>query len=292
MTPSPDAVGGSWSDAASAPQAPGSRPSDRIDTSVPHPARRYNYWLGGKDHFAADRASADEIAKMVPSVRIGAQQNRKFQRRVVQFLTREEGIHQFLDIGTGIPAPDNTHEVAQAIDPSARVVYVDNDPIVLTHARALLTSTSEGKTAYIDADVREPGKIMDHPDTLSTLDFSKPVGLLLIAILHFLVDDEEPYRLVSNLVRRLAPGSFVVISHATQEYMPAEQLAQVNAAAASGRHGQFRLRDSAEVTRFFDGLDIVAPGVVCVADWHPDSADGPIPAAEDVAALGAVARIP
>src|SRR3954471_2746264 len=176
----------------------------RVDTTVAHPARRYNYWLGGKDHFEADRESARQLEKLQPTSRLGALANRGFQKRVVTYLA-EQGITQFLDIGTGIPAPDNTHEVAQAVHPDARVVYVDNDPIVLTHARVLLSSNPAGRTAYLDADLRDPRQILDNPELHATIDLKQPVGLLLIAVLHFVVDDQRAYDIVNELRGVLAP---------------------------------------------------------------------------------------
>jgi hypothetical protein len=263
----------------------------RLDTSVPHPARRYNYWLGGKDNFAADRESGDQIAQFAPSVRVAAIENRKFQRRVVRFLAREAGIRQFLDIGTGIPGPENTHEVAQAVDPRARVVYVDNDPVVLSHARALLTSAPGGATAYIDADVREPEKVLSHPDLLSTLDLSQPVGLLLIALVHFLTDADDAYGKVATLVRALPPGSYLAMTSATQDFMTPAEVEEADAAVASGRHGSFRFRTRAEFARFFDGHELVPPGIETIAYWRSDEEPEPRPAPKDAAAWAALARI-
>lgn len=262
-----------------------------LDISQPHPARRYNYWLGGKDHFQVDRDSAEEIQRLMPSIRIGAQENRKFQQRVVRHLAAEGGIRQFLDIGTGLPAPDNTHEVAQAIDPTSRIVYVDNDPLVLAHARALLTGTPEGRTAYLDADLRQPEKILSHPDLLATIDLTEPVGLLLVAVLHFIVDNENPYGVVVRLIDALAPGSFVAITNATLDYMPPEQAAVIKAAAGSGRHGQSRMRSKDEIAQFFTGTELLPPGVCSVADWRP-AKQTPPPPPEQVNCIGGVARIP
>jgi hypothetical protein len=263
----------------------------RLDTSTPHPARRYNYWLGGKDNFAADRASGDAIAEMMPSVRTAAIENRRFQRRAVRFLAGEMGIRQFLDIGTGIPGPDNTHEVAQTIDRASRVVYVDNDPVVLVHARALLTSTSEGATAYIDADLREPEKILGDADLQRTLDFTRPIGLLLIAVTHFLTDDDGAYEAVSTLLSALPPDSYLAISNATQDFMTPAERAQADAAAASGRHGTVRFRSKDEFARFLDGLDVVAPGVETVAHWRADDEPQPRPTPREAALYAAVARV-
>ncbi|WP_433393310.1 SAM-dependent methyltransferase [Micromonospora sp. KLBMP9576] len=266
-------------------------PSDRIDTSVAHPARRYNYWLGGKDNFQADRDSGDAVAASFPTIRTAALENRRFLRRAVRHLAREAGIRQFLDIGTGIPTADNTHEVAQAIAPQSRVVYVDNDPIVLAHARALLTSSPEGATAYIDADLRDPERILRHPDLLRTIDLSQPVGLMLIAILHFVADDDDPYALVARLLDALPPGSYLAASHATHDYLPPPVVQEAKAAArGEGPHGLINLRSRAEFAEFFGGLELVEPGVTSVAEWRAEDAPQPRPSAAEVSMYAAVAR--
>ncbi|MFG3682881.1 SAM-dependent methyltransferase [Micromonospora chalcea] len=276
--------------------APGTAPAPgplgaRIDTTVAHPARRYNYWLGGKDNFQADRDSGDAMAARFPTIRISALENRRFLRRAVRHLAGEAGIRQFLDIGTGIPTADNTHEVAQAIDPRARVVYVDNDPIVLAHARALLTSSADGVTAYLDADLREPERILAHPDLRRTLDLSQPVALMLLAVLHFVPDGEDPYAIVDTLLDALPPGSYLAASHATHDYLPAEVAAEAKAAArGGGPHGVINLRSREEVVRFFDGLELVEPGVCSVAEWHADGEPEPRPSVVDVSMYGGVAR--
>jgi hypothetical protein len=259
----------------------------RIDTSVAHPARRYNYWLGGKDHFAADRASGDAIAAAMPGVKLMAVENRAFMGRAVRWLA-EQGIRQFLDIGTGIPAPNNTHEVAQAVDPSARVVYVDNDPIVLTHARALLTSAPGGANAYIDADLRDPVAILAHPDLPATLNLAEPVALLLVAVLHFVREDEHPQEIIDRLTAALAPGSYLVASHATWEFLPDEAIA---ALTANNPDGRFQPRTRARFAELLSAFDLVDPGIVSVAEWHAESLPGPRPSAEEVACHAAVARI-
>ncbi|RKN51129.1 SAM-dependent methyltransferase [Micromonospora endolithica] len=275
-----------------APETTGpAHPSDRIDTSVAHPARRYNYWLGGKDNFQADRESGDAMAAAFPTIRTSALENRRFLQRAVGYLAREAGIRQFLDIGTGIPTADNTHEVAQSIAPESRVVYVDNDPIVLAHARALLTSSAEGATSYIDADLREPEKILGHPDLLRTIDPSQPVALMLVAILHFVPDDDDPYAVVRRLLDALPAGSYLAASHATHDYLPPEVAAQAKAAArGGGPHGLINLRSLAEFTRFFDGLDVVEPGITSVAEWRAEGAPEPRPSVAEVSMYGAVAR--
>ncbi|WP_433077640.1 SAM-dependent methyltransferase [Dactylosporangium sp. CA-052675] len=259
----------------------------RIDTTVAHPARRYNYWLGGKDHFAADRASGDAIAAAMPGVKLMAVENRAFMGRAVRYLA-EQGIRQFLDIGTGIPAPNNTHEIAQAVDPGSRVVYVDNDPIVLTHARALLTSAPGGMNAYIDGDLREPDAILKHPDLTGTLDLSKPVGLLLVAVLHFIREDEHPQEIIDKLTAALAPGSYLVASHATWEFLPEEVIETLSANNADGR---FQARTRARFAELLSAFELVEPGIESVAYWHAADVPGPRPPAEEVACHGAVARI-
>jgi len=261
-----------------------------FDTTVAHPARRYDYWLDGKDNFAADRESGDKIAAAFPSIRTAVRENRAYLKRTVSYLAREAGIRQFLDIGTGLPTADNTHEVAQAIAPDARIVYVDNDPIVLTHARALLTSTRDGATAYIDADVRDPARILADPQMHETLNLSKPVGLVLLAIMHFIDDTEDPHAIVAQLVSALAPGSYLVMSHATYDPMPPEIVTRLKAAiAGTGEKGG--PRDREQFAKFFAGLDLVDPGVVPIGDWRPTPGT-PVPDPADVGVYGAVARIP
>jgi hypothetical protein len=263
--------------------------SSKIDTSVAHPARRYDYWLGGKDNFAADRESGDAVAAAFPTVRTSAIENRRFLRRAVAYLAREVGLRQFLDIGTGIPTADNTHQVAQAIDPRSRVVYVDNDPIVLMHARALLTSTPEGATAYLDADLRDPGRILGDPHLSRTIDLSQPVGLMLVAILHFVKDADDPYGAVSRLVSAMPSGSYLTITHATKDHMPPETLAAVDGA---DEQIPFQFRSREEFGRFLDGMDLVPPGIVSVSEWRAETEAGPRPSAAETAVYGAVARIP
>jgi SAM-dependent methyltransferase len=270
--------------------ADGGRYTD-IDITVPHPARRYNYWLGGKDHFAADRTSGDAVAAVYPAIVTAAQENRRYLRRVVEYLADECGIRQFLDIGTGLPTADNTHEVVQRIDPAARVVYVDNDPLVVTHARALLTGTAEGATGYLEADLRDPQAILDAPEVTDVLDLDKPVGLLLIAVLHFITDDEDPYRLVAALRNRLAPGSYVALSHATWDVLPPETVARLTPLARDGS-APFTPRTRADVAPFLTGLDLIDPGLVLINHWHADGEAPPRPSDEDTATYGAVARVP
>ncbi|WCN84142.1 SAM-dependent methyltransferase [Micromonospora sp. LH3U1] len=276
-----------------ASRATAGSPSDRIDTSVAHPARRYNYWLGGKDNFQADRESGDVMAAAFPTIRTSALENRRFLQRAVGYLAREAGIRQFLDIGTGIPTANNTHEVAQGIAPESRVVYVDNDPIVLAHARALLTSSSEGATAYIDADLRDPERILAHPELRRTIDLSQPVALMLVAVLHFVPDDDDPSARVRHLIDALPAGSYLVASHATHEYLPPEVAEQAKAAAkGGGPHGLINLRTRDEFARFFTDLDVVEPGITSVAEWRAESEPQPRPSVVEVSMYGGVARLP
>jgi hypothetical protein len=260
-----------------------------IDTSRPHPARVYDYYLGGKNNFAADRTIADKIMTGWPAIRIGVRENRKFLGRAVRYLAGEVGIRQFLDIGTGLPTANSVHEVAQAVALSARVVYVDNDPLVLAHARALLTSSPEGRTAYIHADLRDPAAILSDPVTRDVLDFSQPIALMLVAIVHIIPDEDKPAEIISTLMDAVPPGSFLVASHVTGEHDT----------DASGGQRAFReaslpanWRDSSEFARLaFSGLDLVPPGVVLVSEWRPDE-PGPRPTPAEVSCYGGVARKP
>jgi hypothetical protein len=264
-----------------------------IDTSVPHPARRYNYLLGGKDNFQADRDSGDAVARMFPTVRLAALENRYFLRRAVEFLVREAGIRQFLDIGTGIPTANNTHEVAQAHAPDARVVYVDNDPIVLVHARALLTSTPEGRTAYIDADLRNPEQVLGDPELRNTLDLTQPVALMMIAVLHFIMDDrDDPYGVVRTLVDALPSGSYLAITNVTTDFMPEHIKAAALQAQASRQQGDIQFRARADFARFFEGLELVEPGIVSAHEWRAEAEPEPRPTAADVSVYGAIGRKP
>lgn len=262
--------------------------ADRFDSTVAHPARRYNYWLGGKDHFAADRASGDAIEAAMPTIRLMAVENRMFLGRAVEFLAGQ-GVRQFLDIGTGIPAPGNTHDVARSLQPTTRTVYVDNDPIVLTHARALITSGPEGAIAYLDADLRSPEDILAHPDLHATLDLTQPVALLLVAVLHFVRDDEDPQAIIDKLVGALPSGSYVVASHATWEYQTPEAIAELS---ANNRDGRFVPRTGERLGELLHGLEFLEPGLVSVSRWRAEGAPKPRPSIEDVSCNGVVARVP
>ena len=239
-----------------------------FDTSVANQARIYDYLLGGKDNYAADRAFAEAALKIYPEWAFTARANRAFLKRVVRYLTAEAGIRQFLDIGTGIPTAGNTHQVAQEIAPETRVVYVDYDPIVLAHARALLTSHEAGATGYIDADLRDTAAILDRASQL--LDFSKPVAVTLIAILHAIPDSDDPHAIVARLMDRVPSGSYLAISLLGQEFIPPETLKEVQDTANSMVQGQFAWRSRDEAARFFEGMDLVAPGLVRVEEWRTE----------------------
>jgi S-adenosyl methyltransferase len=240
-----------------------------FDTSVAHIARVYNYWLGGKDNYAADREAGDATIAAYPDLVASVRANRAFLARTVRYLANEAGIRQFLDIGTGIPTANNTHEVAQSVTPDCRVVYVDNDPIVLAHARALLTSTPQGATSYIDADLRDTATILGQ--AAATLDFDKPVAVMLIAILHLIADDDDPYGIVTTLLDAVPAGSYLALSHVASDIAP-EQQAEAARRYNQRAHDRQNHRDHAGVTRFFDGLALVDPGVVPVQKWRPNTA--------------------
>ncbi|GLY06244.1 MULTISPECIES: SAM-dependent methyltransferase [Actinoplanes] len=246
--------------------------SASIDTTVPHPARRYNYWLGGKDNFAVDRESGAEFEKLLPGLRDGVQANRAVLRRAVRFLAEERGIRQFLDIGTGLPTVDNTHEVAQRVAPESRIVYVDNDPLVLTHARALLTSTEQGRTAYIEADLRDPAAILNSDAVKETLDLTQPVGLILVAVLHFIPYPGAAKKLVRQLLDALPSGSYLVVTHGTADFLPPEIAAAHEKMYEEGRSDIWPRR-KAEVEDLFEGLELVEPGVVPNTLWRPEEGD-------------------
>ncbi|MFC1409584.1 SAM-dependent methyltransferase [Streptacidiphilus sp. N1-12] len=261
-----------------------------LRTDVPHPARMYDYYLGGKDNFPADRAAAAQVVQLLPSAPAGSRANRRFLGRAVRYAA-ELGIRQFLDIGTGIPASNNTHEVAQAANPDSRVVYVDNDPIVLTHARALLRGTPEGRTAYIDADFRNPDSILNAPQTKELLDFTQPIALLVVALLHFITDAENPGGLLARYQEALPPGSLLILTHGTGELMAPEIAANISETyARSGLN--IVSRTHAELLGFFEGMDLVEPGVVPVHEWRPDpdNEDDRLMTREEVAGYAGVAR--
>jgi hypothetical protein len=251
-------------------------------------ARIYDYFLGGKNHFAADREVADKILQANPTIRVAARENRAFLGRAVRYLAAEAGIRQFLDIGTGLPTTGNVHEVAQAVDPAARVVYVDNDPLVLTHARALLNSAPEGRTAYIHADLREPRAILDDQATREVLDLSQPTALIMLATLHLIQDEDKPADIIATLLDALPRGSYFAASHITMEHAGRAVGAGQTAMRSAGISAQARTCD--EFARLaFSGLDLVPPGVVLVSEWRPEG-DSPLPAPAEVNCYGGVAR--
>jgi hypothetical protein len=245
-------------------------PLPDINTDVAHPARVYDYWLGGKDNFPADRALGEMMIQAIPNMRGLAAANRAFLRRAVRYLAAEAGVRQFLDIGTGIPTSPNVHEVAQEAAPGTRVVYVDNDPIVLAHARALLTSQDAGETAFIMADLREPKSILDHPTLAATLDLSQPVAVMLVAVLMYFrdTDDPNPFEMVATVMEPMPSGSYLAVTHPTPDFNPEETAQAVAAAEAAGI--TLVPRGQAEIARFFSGLEVVDPGVTPVLSWRPD----------------------
>ncbi|MEU1419763.1 SAM-dependent methyltransferase [Kitasatospora sp. NPDC005751] len=259
-----------------------------VDTSAPHSARVYDYWLGGKTNFPPDRAMGQAIEQAVPSVKAMAKENRAFQGRAVRYLAREQGIRQFLDLGTGIPTSPNTHEIAEAVSPGTRVVYVDNDPIVLAHARALMVSTPASRTTYIHADLGKPAELLGDPALTSTLDLDRPVGLLMIAVLMLVADEDDPWAKVAALRDALPSGSCLALTHPTQDFDPASVAKVAEAARAGGMTLVPRTRD--EVAAFFDGWELIEPGVAPVMGWRPDGE----PPADPTAAYywGGVARKP
>ena len=245
-----------------------SDPFTQIDTSVAHAARVYDYWLGGKDNFAADRALGDAMVHAIPTLPAMARANRAFLGRAVRYLTTELGVRQFLDIGPGIPAAGSTHEVAQELAPESRVLYVDHDPLVLAHARALMTSSSVGQTEFIMADVQQPEKILADPALPRTLDLDQPVALLLVAILMYFHDHEDPQGMVKTLLDGLPSGSYLVVTHPSADFDPEAVQGAVDAATAAGITLVPRSRQGVE--SFFTGLELVEPGVVPLLAWHPD----------------------
>jgi hypothetical protein len=297
------------------------------DPSVPHPARRYNYWLGGRENYKVDRASGDAVAAAMPTIRKGIEENRAFLRRAVRYMT-DAGIRQFIDVGPGIPAPDCTHEVAQAISPETRVLYVDNDPVVIAYSRALLRSAAipsagtdekeielaQGLVLGADADAEEgeqgggagggrglighvlsdlcdPERILESPETRAVIDFNRPVGLLLVSVAHFCVDDEALYPAVARLIGALPPGSLVAFSHATADYVDPRIVSRVDDALAD-HNSAFRWRYTFDCARFAKGLEFVEPGIVPLETWRAEEEPQPRPTSAEVAMCAWVARKP
>jgi hypothetical protein len=254
-----------------------------FDTSVAHIARVYDYWLGGKDNFAADREAAEQAIAANPGVRNGVLANRAFLARAVRYLAADRGVRQFLDIGTGIPTADNTHEVAQAVAPESRIVYVDSDPVVLLHARSLLASHPAGAADYIDADLRDTGTILTA--AARTLDFSQPIAIMLLLILHLIPDEDDPYRIVATLLDAVPSGSYLVITHVAADIeveAMAEMAQRLNRMVAQ----KGTMRTKAQIARFFDGLELTQPGIVQPQLWQPT---GPV-SLTNVTAWSGVAR--
>jgi hypothetical protein len=256
-----------------------------IDTSKPHPARMYNAYLGGNDNYPADRAAVRRILRDFPEVRGIALANRAFMQRAVRFLAAEAGVRQFIDIGTGIPSAGNVHEVAGRAAPDARVVYVDNDPIVHVHANALLTGT--GTTGIVLADLREPAAILADSRVRELIDFARPVALLLVAILHFIKDGEDPAGIVATLRDALPAGSYLVLTHGTQDFHPPGG-ADMAAAGYRNATAPLVLRTHERVLSFFDGFDLLEPGLVQAPLWRPD---GRRPRPGDLEKIGIYAGI-
>jgi hypothetical protein len=262
-----------------------------IDTSRPQPARIYDYLLGGKNHFAADRQTAEAVLASVPTARTVARENRAFLGRAVRYLAAEAGVRQFLDIGTGLPTQRNVHDVAQEAEPAARVVYVDNDPLVLVHAQALLTSSPEGRTAYLNADLRDPASIISSPAVRETLDFSQPVALIMLGVLHSILDEDRPADILKTLLEALPPGSYLAASHVTSEHYP-QNSAEEGQSSFRSTGVPLQVRNSDEFADLaFSGLTLLPPGVVLVSEWRPD-ASGPRPTPAEVSYYGGVARKP
>jgi hypothetical protein len=259
-------VAGRWP--SSGPLDDAGPTSPKVDTTVAHISRVYDYWLGGKDNFAVDRIAAERVIAAYPDIVRSARGNRIFLGRMVRYLVREAGIRQFLDIGTGLPAANNTHEVAQSAAPECRVVYVDNDPVVLSHAQALLASGPDGATAYVDADLRDPETIL--AAAREVLDFSRPVALMLVAILQHISDEDDPYGIVARLVAELPSGSYLALSHPARD-IEAAAMAEIADRMNELVAEKVTFRTQAEVLRFFDGLELIEPGVVPVPRWRPES---------------------
>ena len=237
-----------------------------VDTSVANPARIWNYWLGGKDHFEADREAAEKVIEVMPSMPLLARLARRQLIDSVRLLAGTYGIRQFLDIGSGLPSADNTHEIAQRTRPQARIVYVDNDPVVIAHARALLTSGPEGTTDYVQADLRDTATVLT--GAARTLDFRQPVAILLLGVLHFIPDEDDPYRIVTRLMDATAPGSFLVIGHGASD-IQADAVPELTRRYNERSSSRITLRTREQVARFFDGLELVGPGLVPLSPWWP-----------------------
>ena len=272
------------SDVSPLPDPP---PSPKIDTTVSHSARIWDYWLRGKDNYPVDREVGDRIEEMLPDIANQAREDRKFLGRVVRYLAGEAGVRQFLDIGTGLPTADNTHQVAQRVAPESKIVYVDNDPLVLAHARALLTSSPEGTTDYIHADMHDPGSIID--GARQTLDFDQPVAITMLGVLWHVMDDDEAYAIIDHLVQPLPSGSYLAINHPTLEVTGEKMATAIQYWNQYGKPpGTHRTPD--QIARFFGGLELAEPGVVSITQWRPDDTSSGMP--DPIDQFGAVGRKP
>ncbi|WP_248963859.1 SAM-dependent methyltransferase [Sphaerisporangium perillae] len=263
----------------------------RINTTVAHPARIYDYLLGGKDNYAADREAAEQLVKVSPGTRAGVRAHRAFLRRAVHHLAAEAGIDQFLDIGTGIPTQGNTHQVAQKANPKARVVYVDNDPIVLLHGRALLTGSPTGTTRVIEADLRQPEMILSDPDVQKVIDFSRPVAVIMAGVLHFITDEEDPYGIVEQFKAAVPSGSHLLLSHITLDFAPQVRKEDFTKPYDNSTAPMVP-RTHAEVVRLCQGWQMIDPGMVEVVRWRPDEVQDAIPGDRHAWAYGGVAIKP
>jgi hypothetical protein len=274
-------------DVSSTPGEPDAAAGTGIDTTVSHSARIWDYWLKGKDNYAVDREVGDRIEEMLPDIVRQAREDRLFLGRVVRYLAGEAGIRQFLDIGTGLPTADNTHQVAQRVAPESKIVYVDNDPLVLAHARALLTSTPEGTTDYIHADMHDPDNILAGAGR--TLDFSQPIAITMLGVLWHVMDNDEAYGIINRLMGVMPSGSYLALNHPTLE-VTGEKMATAiqywnQYGTPPGTH-----RTPAELTRFFDGMDLVEPGAVSITRWRPEATSSGEP--EEIDQFGGVGRKP
>jgi hypothetical protein len=272
---------------SSTPSEPGAAAGTGIDTTVSHSARIWDYWLSGKDNYQVDREVGDRIEEMLPDIVRQAREDRLFLGRVVRYLAGEAGVRQFLDIGTGLPTADNTHQVAQGVAPESKIVYVDNDPLVLAHARALLTSTPEGITDYIHADMHDPATIIAGAG--QTLDLGQPIAITMLGVLWHVLDNDEAYAIVSHLMQAMPSGSYLALNHPTLE-VTGEKMATAirywnEYGTPPGTH-----RTPAELARFFDGMDLVEPGVVSITRWRPEATSSGEP--EEIDQFGAVGRKP
>jgi S-adenosyl methyltransferase len=274
-------------DVPSTPGEPDAVAGTGIDTTVSHSARIWDYWLGGKDNYQVDREVGDRIEEMLPDIVKQAREDRLFLGRVVRYLAGEAGIRQFLDIGTGLPTADNTHQVAQRVAPESKIVYVDNDPLVLAHARALLTSSPEGATDYIHADMHDPGAIID--GAARTLDFGQPVAITMLGVLWHVMDNDEAYAIVNRLMQAMPSGSYLALNHPTLEVTGEKMATAIRYWNEYGKPpGTHRTPD--ELTRFFDGMDLVEPGVVSITRWRPETTSSGEP--EEIDQFGGVGRKP